>query len=124
MRDFFRVMGRAFAIVFGSTSALALVYVLFGLALRPLLRSMQRSASQVSVSAPPVPKPPLPPGYYDGDAAVHVGSGKGFTSVRPIVLVNKCSEAGCELNDTQGNAIAWIPRGEINKANWVDVDKH
>lgn len=38
MRDFFRVMGKAFAIVFGSTFALALVLALCLLAARPLLR--------------------------------------------------------------------------------------
>jgi hypothetical protein len=39
MKDFFRVMGKAFAVVFGSTFALALVLVLLTLAMRPVLRS-------------------------------------------------------------------------------------
>ncbi len=39
MKDFFAVMGKAFAVVFGSTSALAVVLVLFLLAMRPVLRS-------------------------------------------------------------------------------------
>lgn len=45
MRDFFRVMGKAFAIVFGSTSALALVLVLLALAVRPVLRSWSRETA-------------------------------------------------------------------------------
>lgn len=52
MRDFFRVMGKAFAIVFGSTSALALVLILLALAVRPILNVWFESPKHVPVSAP------------------------------------------------------------------------
>jgi hypothetical protein len=55
MKDFFSVMGKAFAVVFGSTSALALVLVLLVFAIRPVLRSWGRESpaanTQVSVRA-------------------------------------------------------------------------
>jgi hypothetical protein len=46
-------MGKAFAIVFGSTSALALVFVLFVLVIRPVLRPWMWKAS--------TEKPPVAP---------------------------------------------------------------
>lgn len=52
MKDFFRVMGKAFAVVLGSTSALALVLILLVLALRPVLRSWSReTAAPANVQA-------------------------------------------------------------------------
>ena len=61
MKDFFRVMGKAFAIVFGSTFALALVLALCVLAVRPLLMSLLQAQKQAPVAESG--KPPVPAGY-------------------------------------------------------------
>lgn len=60
MKDFFSVMGKAFAVVFGSTSALALVLVLLVLAARPMLRSWSQAQ---------VEKPPHSAGYHEAPSS-------------------------------------------------------
>ncbi len=53
MKEFFSAMGKAFAVVFGSTSALALVLVLVAFVLRPVLRSWsQQGAANTQVEKP------------------------------------------------------------------------
>jgi hypothetical protein len=75
MKDFFRVMGKAFAVVFGSTSALVLVLVLLVLVLRPLLRPYLQAGQQMASPVEQAPDKP-PPGYYE----VPQPSAEGFTN--------------------------------------------
>jgi hypothetical protein len=77
MKDFFRVMGKAFAVVFGSTFALALVLVLLALAMRPLLKywlQAREAPGRTQAGEPP-------------QAGSHEVPGKPeqeFTNIRPI----------------------------------------
>src|SRR5579864_5226732 len=117
MTDFFRLLGKAFAIVFGSTSALALVLGLSILAVRPLLRPYQQSqgpqpehgpASQPDfipaqpVTITPDAEPQSGPETITPDAEpqsgpVHVT--QNFKDIAPIGSVCSCSDAGCYICD-------------------------
>jgi hypothetical protein len=128
MKDFFGVMGKAFAVVFGSTSALVLVLILLVLALRPLLKPYIQAGQKMSSPVEQVPDKP-PPGYYE----VPPPSAEGFTNIRPInpppshqhswdehgkpigdvVVLRNCDKLGC---DVYPNSIpAHEPKGPWTK---------
>jgi hypothetical protein len=156
-------MGKAFAIVFGSTSALALVLALCLLAVRPLLRSSSQSqpeqtpitvdpsqvtrienvdSSNVSqatglppaatgarrrkdqqgkYSAADVASPAPPAGYHEVPAPGQTAPAAAASGFAPIGSVCNCDKAGCFICDSQKNPVAWLPRDEISKAQWVPV---
>lgn len=127
--DFFRVMGKAFAIVFGSTSALVPVLILLALAMRPILRSSQ--AREGSVNAP-IKMPPVAleasPAARDctrwdekGRCVDFVAAPPGFV---PNLLVDNCDKDVCSVYDSLHHLVGFIPRDEIIKAQRIPADQH
>ena len=96
MKDFFAVMSKAFAIVFGSTSALALVLVLVVFALRPLLKPQ----TQVQQAPEPLASPSSRSPIYDG-------------------YISDCTKDGCLIRDSGKHVLAYLSHDEITKAQRV-----
>jgi hypothetical protein len=124
MKDFFSVMGKAFAIVFGSTSALALVLVLLAFAMRPVLKSWSQQEVPASTQIEKSPDTP-PAGYYEVPAPCKTWDEKGRCIedkwVKHIELsLRGCTKDGCVVYS--GNTVVGsVSRNEITKAQWTPV---
>jgi hypothetical protein len=140
MADFFRVMGKAFALVFGSTLALALVLVFFVIAMRPVLRSWSpaREAppgnTQPQIENPPFPlkAPPAPEtGPWTKYAAHNCNAwdekgrcvGWEAPGFKLILFLHDCDRDGCDVYNSSGELMGTIPRNEIIKSGWTPVDE-
>jgi hypothetical protein len=103
MKDFFRVMGKAFAVVFGSTSALVLVLVLLVLALRPLLRPYLQAEQKMSLpvgQAPdqePSQRPVLPPGLDEVPPSPQHSWDEHGKPMGDVVVLRNCDKLGCDV---------------------------
>jgi hypothetical protein len=120
MKDFFSLMGKAFAVVFGTTLALALVSVLLVLAARPVLRSWSRETpANLHVEKQPIATPrSFVPDCWDEKGRIISCDLPG-----PVLSVRGCTENGCAVYS--GNKIVGsISRDEIIKGQWTPVNKN
>lgn len=125
MKDFFGVMGKAFAVVFGSASALALVLVLLVLALRPLLRQYLQAEQKMSLPVEQAPDKP-PPVYYEVPPPSHQHSwDEHGKPVGDVVTLRNCDKLGCDVypnfipaHEPKGwtRVPEFLPADELNRA--------
>jgi hypothetical protein len=118
MKDFFRVMGKAFAVVFGSMSALALVLVLLALAARPVLRSWQQTRgipakTQVANTAVASQEQPTTPGCTGWDAQGQCIEDRWTKYVE--VSLRSCDKKSCSVYNGE-TQVGTISLEEIVKA--------
>jgi hypothetical protein len=110
MKDFFRVMGKAFAVVFGSASALALVLGLCALGARQLLKPELRARQEVPVSS-------VSETTANSSDVSHVAPGKPekITNIRPIGFICRCVKSGCYVCDSTKTVLAFLPDTEVSE---------
>ncbi|MFZ3333966.1 MAG: hypothetical protein WA197_25270 [Candidatus Acidiferrales bacterium] len=139
MKDFFGVMGKAFAVVFGSTSALALVLVLLALAVRPVVRSwVQQAPVNMQVEKPPLALHDAdapPAGYYEVPApheetkrykqgqCIEWDLNGRCTITYGALQLGNCDKDGCSVY-RKNFVVGSVSREEITKAQWIPVDEH
>jgi hypothetical protein len=126
MKDFFAMMGKAFAAVFGSTAALALVLVLVVLAIRPVVRSWVREAPvNLPVEKPSSPSHDTnapPTGYHEvqqGECIEWDLKGRCIDTYAALQLGN-CDKDGCSVY-RKNMVVGSVSREEITKAQWIAV---
>ncbi|HVS88343.1 MAG TPA: hypothetical protein VHF01_08985 [Candidatus Acidoferrum sp.] len=121
MKDFFRVMGKAFAVVFGSTSALVLVLVVFVLALRPLLRPYLQAEQKISPPVEQAPDKP-PPGYYEVPPPSHQHSwDEHGKPIGDVVVLRNCDKLGCDVY--RNFILAHEPKGFTPVPEFLPADE-